>query len=209
MKKIVIIGAGGFGREVVWLIEDINKENMIYEILGFIDENKDLQNQEINGYKVLGGIDYLKNLNGISFVVAVGNTKVKKLLVEKAIENGVIPETIIHPSVIKSERNEIGKGVIICTGNILTTNIKVEDFVTLNLACTVGHDVTLKRYSTIYPSVSISGNCSIGEESEIGTRTAIIQGVSLGKKTITGAGSVIVKSFNGNGTLIGVPGKVK
>lgn len=209
MKEIVIVGAGGFGREVAWLIEEINKKERRYNLLGFLDENQEVESKVINGYKVLGNLEFFEKKKNIYFVVAVGNAKVKKVLVEKAIEKGGIPETLIHPSVIKSDLNEIGEGVIICAGNIVTANTKIGDFVTLNLGCTVGHDVVIEKYTTVYPAVSISGNCVIGEQSEIGTRTAIIQGISLGRKVITGAGSVIIKSFEDDCTLIGVPAKMK
>ena len=208
MKDIVIIGAGGFGREVAWLIEDINKVEKKYNILGFIDENETIKGNIINGYKVLGNLDYFNNIDKeIYFVVAIGNAKVKKELASKAIKNKGIPENIIHPTVIMSEVVELGTGIIICAGNIITTNIIIEDFVTINLACTVGHDVVIKKYTTVYPSVSISGNCSIGECSEIGTRSAIIQGISIGDNTITGAGSVVIRNSEGNYTLVGVPAK--
>lgn len=209
MKEIVILGAGGFGREVAWLIEEINKKEKTYNLLGFLDENQEIENKMINGYKVLGNLEFLKKQKNLYFVVAVGNAKIKKLLAKKAIDYGGIAETLIHPSVIKSELNEIGRGVIICAGNIITVNAKIEDFVTLNLGCTVGHDAVIEKYTTVYPSVNISGNCVIGEESEIGTKTAIIQGISLGEKVITGAGSVIVKDFDSECTVIGVPAKAK
>lgn len=207
MKDIVIIGAGGFGREIAWLIEDINKIEDKYRLLGFIDDGKD-KNQIINGYQVLGGMEILKELKDICFVVAIGSAKLKKVLAEKAILFGANPVTLVHPTVQLSPNNYLGKGVIICAGTILTVNTKINDFVTLNLACTVGHDTNIGNYTTIYPSVSISGNCEIDELSEIGTRTAIIQGVKLGKEVITGAGSVIIKDVKAASTIVGVPGQV-
>ena len=208
IRDIVIIGAGGFGREVCWLIEEINKIEKKFNILGFIDDNLDKKRENINGYNVLGDINYLNGKENIYFACAIGNTEVKKSMIQKALSFGIKPQTLIHPSVICGGINEIGKGSIICAGSIITTNVIIKDYVTINLLCTVGHDSIIEEYCTLYPSVNISGNCIIGKSSEIGTKTAIIQGLKLGQKTITGAGAVVVKNMEGNCTVVGVPAKI-
>ena len=78
VKDLVIIGAGGCGREVSWLVDDINKINNQWNLLGFIDENEDNHGKILNGYKILGGFDYLINKDNIYYVCAIGNSKIKK-----------------------------------------------------------------------------------------------------------------------------------
>ncbi|MGL5766584.1 MAG: acetyltransferase [Sarcina sp.] len=207
MKDIVIIGAGGLGKEIAWLIEDINKTGKKFNLLGFLDDGK-IKGENINNYKVLGGSNTISDLKNIFFVVAIGNAKLKKVLVEKAIHLGAKPVNLIHPSVIISENNLMGEGIVICAGNIITVNVQIENFVTLNSACTIGHDTKISEYTTVYPCVSISGNCEIGKLNELGTRTAIIQGIKLGEEVITGAGSVIIKDVEDRSTVVGVPGKI-
>lgn len=82
MKDIVIIGAGGFGREVAWLIEDINKVNNEWNIVGFVDDNKSIQGTEINGYKVVGDIDWLKEQE-LFVVNAIGDPIIKKKVMDR------------------------------------------------------------------------------------------------------------------------------
>lgn len=207
IRDIVIIGAGGFGREICWLIEEINNNEKKFNILGFIDDDYDKRGKIINGYKVLGGIDYLKNKKNIYFTCAIGNVGIKKSIVQKVKSLGIRAQTLIHPSVVYGGFNKIGEGAIICAGSIITTNTIIKDYVTINLSCTVGHDAVIEEYCTLYPSVNISGNCVIGKLSELGTKTAIIQGVKIGQKTITGAGTVVVKNMDGNCTIVGIPAK--
>lgn len=205
MEKIYIVGAGGFAREVAWLIEDINEVSPTWEIVGFIDENSDLIGKELNGYKVLGGIDYLNNQEKANVIIAIGTGEVREKLVSK-IKNHIFP-ILIHPSVIKSKLIQIGEGTIICAGSIITTNIEIGKHVIVNLDCTIGHDVILKNCTTILPSVNVSGNVIIGESTMIGTGSAIIQGLEIGSNTIIGAGSVVTKNIPSYCTAVGSPAR--
>lgn len=208
MKNLVIIGAGGFGREVAWLVEEINKVSEEWNLLGFIDENVESHGKDVNGYEVLGNLDYIKNLEDTLYVCAIGNAKIRKLIVQKCEEKGFKAATLIHPNVINSRFNNIGEGTIICANTIITVNIEIGKHVIVNLDCTVGHDVILEDYVTIYPSVNVSGNCLISQCVELGTGTQIIQGKSIGEGSIIGAGSVVVKDIQSNVTAVGIPAKV-
>ena len=206
MKDIIIIGAGGFGREVAWLIEDINKEKLEWNIVGFVDDNASTQGSEINGYKVVGDINWLKDQE-IYVVNAIGDPIIKKKVMDRLGGSKNKYPILIHPSVIYSERVTFGEGSIICAGNILTVNIKIGKHVIINLDCTIGHDAVIGSYSTVLPSVNISGYVNTEECVNIGTGSAIIQGVSIGKNTIIGAGAVVVKDLPANCTAVGSPAK--
>ncbi|BAB80180.1 acetyltransferase [Clostridium perfringens] len=210
MKDLIIVGAGGFGREVAWLVEDINNNNREWNLLGFIDENEQNHGNELNGYKVLGGFDYLNNKKNIYYVCAIGNAKVRKEIVEKKCSKyNIKPANLIHPSVIMSKKyNKMGEGCIICASNIITVNVTLGDHIIVNLDCTIGHDVVINDYVTIYPSVNVSGNCNIGECVELGTGTQVIQGNNIGDRTIVGAGSVVIRNIEGDKVAVGVPTKV-
>lgn len=204
-KDIYIIGASGFGREVAWLLE----ENEEWNILGFIDDNQDLKGKIINHIPVIGGMDYLKNFTEkINVVIAIGNPRIREKIFNelKNNENLIFPN-IIGRNVKMSKYINMGKGNIICEGNILTTNINIGDFNHINLSCTIGHDVIIENYITVYPGVNISGNVKIGNNSEIGTGSKIIQGKNISSDIIIGAGSVIVKDLCEKGTYVGVPVK--
>ncbi len=206
MKDIVIIGAGGFGREVAWLIEEINKVKYQWNIKGFVDENRNIKGNMINGYKVLGDIEWLQKQE-LYAVCAIGNPKVKKNIIQQLKGSKVKYPVLIHPSVIKSDSVEINEGSIICAGSILTVNIKIGKHVIINLDCTVGHDAEIKDYSTILPSVNISGCVTIEECVSIGTGSSIIQGKQINANSIIGAGSVVIEDLPANCTAVGTPAK--
>jgi sugar O-acyltransferase (sialic acid O-acetyltransferase NeuD family) len=209
MKDIVIIGAGGFAREVAWLIEDINSKDNLWNLIGYIDENVNNKGIDLNGYYVLGGFkDLTVRDNEIYYVCAVGDTLSRKELSIKAESIGLKPAILIHPSVMMSKHVVIGDGTIICCSNIITVNVQIGKHVIINLDCTIGHDAVIKDYVTILPSVNVSGAVILSEGSNIGTGSAIIQGKRIGENSIIGAGSVVVKDIPENCTAVGVPAKV-
>ena len=84
LKPLYIVGAGGFGREVIWLAETINESNPTWEIMGFVDDDSSLWDKMIDGYKVYGGLDYLEAMDSDMWcVVAVGNAEIRKRIVDK------------------------------------------------------------------------------------------------------------------------------
>src|SRR5690606_210349 len=208
MKKIAIIGAGGFGREVKMLIDQINAEKLTYEIIGFYDDN-DTLSKMINGIPYLGSINtLLKNPEPTSLVLGVGNPKTKKRIIESLSEREFEFPTLIHPNaIIGNDEVALGRGTIICAGNIITCNIEISDFVTLNLSCTVGHDVIIHEYSSFMPSVNISGEVVIKKCVYVGTGAKIINQLQIGENTIVGAGAIVSKTLPANCTAVGIPAK--
>ena len=192
MKNIVIIGAGGFGREVQWLLERMNEKEEQWNLLGYIDDGVAV-GTIVDGLPVLGNITYLiETKEPLAVVCAVGSSKTRKKIIDKIIDNENLEfPNVIDPSVQMSERICMGKGNIICAGNIMTVDIEIGDFNIINLDCTVGHDAVLHSYVTVYPSVNISG----------------CQGIHIGEKTIIGAGSVVIRDMPSDCTAVGNPAK--
>jgi len=209
MKNLYIIGAGGLGREVAWLVERINRVHPTWNLKGFIDDNRSLWGTVENGYPVLGDCDYLiteAESGELYAVCAVGSARVRKLMIGK-LGGKVRFATVIDPSVIVSDRTEIGEGCIICAGTIMTVDIKIGDHVVIGVNCTIGHDDIIHDFVTIYPSVSAAGNVEVGECSEMGTGMQIIQGKKIGTGSIVGAGAVVVRDIPDKCTAVGNPAK--
>ncbi len=215
MNEIAIIGAGGFGREVKWLIDRINvfskqqEGEEKWKILGFIDDGI-LPGTLIDSVPVLGGCDYLVDYKKELFVVcAVGEARVREKIIKRIKKNKNINfPNLIDPSVAFSEDLKIGQGNIICAGSILTVNVQLEDFCLINLDCTVGHDAKIHSYVTLYPSVNISGQTVIDSRVEIGTGSHLIQGIKVGESSIIGAGTVVIRDIPGNCTAVGSPARI-
>ena len=208
-KKLYIIGAGGFGREVAWLVERINSVEPTWDLQGFIDDNKAVHGLMEGGYPVVGGCDFLEKCKEEIWVVcAIGAAAVRKLVVEKVKGIAHVKfATLIDPSAMMSSRVSLGEGCIICAGNIFTVDISIGNHVIVNLDCTIGHDAMIKDFVTIYPGVHVSGNVIAEECVELGTGTQIIQGKKIENGTIVGAGAVVTKDLPGRCTAVGAPAK--
>lgn len=203
MKDIIIIGTGGFAREVAWLIEEINEKNQEWKLIGFFDENKVIFNT-LNGYPIIEDLNLI-NRDTIHIVIAIGDSEIRKNVASRFSNYRFA--TLIHPSVSISSTNNIGEGSIICKGNIITVNVVIGKHVILNIDSTVGHDVVLEDFVTILPSVNLSGYVTIKECSIVGTGSQIIQEKIIGRNTIIGAGSVVIKDINDYVIAVGIPAK--
>lgn len=211
INELVIIGAGGFGREASLLVEDINQstEGNKWNLLGFIDEVQALKGKVMRGYPVLGGWETLTELPGDAKVICVvGEPAAKRILVKKALDMGRDFANLIHPEVKLAEDVELGRGVLINKGCLLTTNIKIGEHVSLNPGCGIGHDSVIGDYSTLMWRVNISGNVRIGEGCLLGTGATVLQGRTVGSGTTVGAGAVVTKDIPGNCTAVGLPAQV-
>lgn len=185
MRKIYIIGAGGFGREVAWLIERINEVKPVWDIQGFIDDDVTKIGRKEGRYPVVGNCDLLKQCGEIWAVCAIGSASVRSRVIEKVAEyDNVKFATLVDPSVLMSYSVNIGEGSIICAGTILTVDISVGRHVIINLDCTVGHDTVIGDFVTIYPSANVSGCVTVEECVELGTGMQIIQGKKLGARQL-------------------------
>ena len=208
MKNIVIIGAGGVGREVSLIIQQINELEQTWNLLGFIDDNTDNWGKVINGYSVIGGIDSLEFLSNDTYIViAIANYEVKKNIVNK-INNKFKFATIVHPKVWIHDYMTVGEGTIIYEGAILTANIEIGNHVIISPKCGVGHDSIIKDYVSLLWNVNVSGNDLIEEGVMMGSGSTVIQGKKIGKGSIIGAGAVVVNDIESFSTAVGVPAKV-
>lgn len=210
-KKIVIYGAGGFGREVLQLINDINSaaQNPKWDLLGFLVDKEYMSNEIINGLPILGTIDWLKNKNEISIVVAIGSSMLRRRIsieIEKCC--GDIFATLIHPKAWVGDYVNVGAGSIVCAGALITTNIEIGRHVHVNIGSTIGHDAVLNEYVTLNPSVNVSGNVKIGIGCEVGTGSVVIPKIEIDEWSIIGAGSVVTKSIPSNVTAVGGPARI-
>ena len=210
MQDIIIIGAGAFGREVKWLIERINEagDNAQWNVIGFVDDGI-AKGEIVAELPVLGGMDYLLGLKKqINLVSAIAGVNVRKQIINKlrSKDNVQFPN-LIDPSVIQSPSVQMGKGNIICASSILSIDIKIDDFVIIDWNCTIGHDVVIGSYVTVYPGTNISGCVDIDECCEIGTGTKVVQGLKIASDVVTGAGAVVAKGIEASGTYVGVPVK--
>lgn len=208
-NDLAIYGAGGLGREIALMVDQINAHKPEWNVIGFFDDGK-AKGQVIDGLRVLGGIKEINEWKiGLSLSIAIADPVKRERLVSKIDNQNIDYPSLIHPaSNTGSKGNHIGRGCIITQGCIFTIGITLRDFVIINLNTTVGHDVTIGSFSSVMPGCNISGSVTIGEASLIGTGAMILQNISIGNRCKIGAGAVITKNFGDRLTVVGVPGKV-
>jgi sugar O-acyltransferase (sialic acid O-acetyltransferase NeuD family) len=204
-----IIGAGGFGREVLALINQLSPSMQLGAPSAFIDDGI-TPGTIINGLPVLGGLSVLSAYEGASLVLAIGNGTTRQKIVNQLDVSKFEFPNVIHPSVLLDDpkRIKMGKGNIIAAGNILTTDILMGNFCVVNLQCTIGHDAVLEDFVSLMPGVHISGGAKIRTKAFVGTGANLIKATEVGAGTIVGAGAMVDKDLPANVTAVGVPCKI-
>jgi sugar O-acyltransferase (sialic acid O-acetyltransferase NeuD family) len=208
---LVIIGCGGFGREVHDVVDAINVHTPTWDLLGYLDDNPFPENKsriESRGATVLGGVDWLLCAQtNVQFVIGIGTGKTRRVIDERLSSAGLTSATLLHPTATLGHDVRVGPGSVICAGVRATTNIRLGRHVHLNLNTTVGHDCVLADYVTVNPLVAISGGVIVGTETMLGTHSAILQNLAVGARSVIGAGSCVVKDVPDEAVVKGVPAR--
>lgn len=210
MQKLLIYGASGLGREILDMLNDINRNNDKYEICGFLDDGMK-PGTIIDDLPVFGGLSYLENATvSYSIVFAVADTKIKEHLYNKIKKMGdrfSLP-VIIHPSSSVSQRTQLGEGTVISRYCWVTADTRMGKAVFLNTKCDVGHDSVIGDFCSLMPSVNLSGNVTVGQRTLIGVQSAILQGIKIGSDVTVGMGSKVMTDVPDNCTVMGYPAKI-
>ncbi|MDN3920945.1 acetyltransferase [Roseateles violae] len=208
---IAIVGAGGFAREVLQIILDINDQSPqapIWQPVGFIIEHGYSNPGTIHGLPVHTGLTWLSSHPEVQTIIAIGAPSARRqvaLRLAEVCQNAFA--TLVHPRAWIGRHVEIGPGSVICAGSLLTTDISIGAHVQIHIGGTIGHDATLDDFATLYPSVKISGNVHLGEGCEIGAGSVFIPKTHVGRWAVVGAGSVVTKPLPENTTAVGAPAR--
>lgn len=207
MNRIVVIGAGGFAREV-----KLYAKECWYKFVGYVVSDLNKIGEHDSEDEILGDYTWLEqNQDKFDyFAIGIGNPKVRVKVGEELstkFPNKTFPN-LIHPDAkINYKTCTFGKGIIICPGVIGTVHLTFKDFCAVNLSCTIGHEATIGRGCVINPGCNISGGVNIEDECLIGTGAQILQYLNIGRGATVGAGAVATKDVPDNTTVVGIPAK--
>ncbi len=210
MKKIAIIGSGGFGREVACLINAINEESKEWDFIGFFDDVKDIGYENEYG-RVLGRIKDLNSYpESLAVVVAIAKPSAIEVIVKSITSPNIYFPNLIAPDIIFFDKNNmsLGQGNIIGFGCSISCNIHIGNFNIFNCFISIGHDTKIGDYNAVMPSTKISGDITIGDRNFFGASSVILEKLTIGNDTTIGANSLIFRNTKDKNTYIGNPASI-
>jgi sugar O-acyltransferase (sialic acid O-acetyltransferase NeuD family) len=208
--QIVIIGAGGQGREMAEILRDRARQVGDVALLGFVDEAASRLGAAIDGLPVLGDWSWFEGVDRdeVAVLCAVGTPAVLCRLAERVRALGLRLANAISPRAVVSPLAEVGRGVTIFPQVVVNTRARLGDQCILNVGVSVSHDSVVGRYSNLNPGVRLAGKVTVGEGCYLGMGTSVIQGRSIGPWTVVGAGAVVIRDLPADVTAVGVPAKI-
>lgn len=204
---LVIVGAGGFGRECLDIVEAVNRVGGEIEFVGFIDDGGgDAELLARRGARCVGPVGGAPE-HASRFVIAIGTGDVRRRIAGELEAAGMTAPVLVHPQATIGSDCRVGDGTIMNTGARATTNVTLGRHVQLHTNCAVGHDATLHDFVSVYPGATISGSVVIDTEVIVGTGANVLPGVHIGAGARVGAGAVVVADVEPGTTVIGVPAR--
>lgn len=206
IKDLIIVGAGGFGREMLQWIHDINARSRTFRIKGFIDDNPRALDGYGLPYGVIGSIrDWSPSENEV-FAMAIADPKAKEAVSAALKSRNARFTRIVHPEAHLGATVTLGEGVVIYPGARLTVDVTVGDFVTF-LHSFAGHDVTIGDYATVFGSSSLNGFVTLGKGVLVSSHVAVVPRRRIGDHAFLGIGSVVVDNVKPGAKMFGNPAR--
>jgi sugar O-acyltransferase (sialic acid O-acetyltransferase NeuD family) len=203
-QDLIIIGAGNVGGFIAYN-QDLFSEK--YNLLGFLDDDLNKIGKQFYGYNVIGDVDHLFSLHGnIAIVIGIASPKVKINIYEKLVDKKYSYPSFISKNAWLSNHVKVGAGVIIYPGVSVNYESVVEDFVIMNMNCAIGHNCHISKYCALAPGVNLAGFTFIEEGVDIGIGVSTRQNTHVGRDSIIGGQSMLVKNVTPGSKIVGVPG---
>lgn len=206
MHDIVIIGAGGFGRELHEMLWDCFPHAQ-YRFKGFLAKDPD----ELSGFAVEGPIldhpDHYRPEAEDRFLLAIGDMDVRRRIVETLVDRGAQFLTLIHPTSVVAKTARIGTGVVLYPFTVVMNRGFVDDYVHLSIYASVGHDARVGKYSLMAPYATLNGFSVLDEEVYMSTHSTVAPEKHVGHRSKVSANSAVMQDVPASSLVHGVPGR--
>jgi sugar O-acyltransferase (sialic acid O-acetyltransferase NeuD family) len=207
VQDLVIVGAGGHGRELYATVAAANAEAPLFRVLGFVDDRDDHPERvQALGAPRLGDVTWLEE-HPSRYALGIGTSAVRTTVAGRLDDAGCRPATVIHPGAEIGPEVELGHGVVIYARSVITTNVRIGAHTHLNVGCAVQHDSTVGDFVQMSPGVLVNGDCTIGDGVFLGTGAIVTRGCSVGAGARVGAGAVVLDDVAPDTTVVGTPAR--
>ena len=201
-KDIMIVGAGGFGREAAWTLERINAAggDPAWNVIGFDDDAPHLAEGTLEGYPLLGAVEKASRDNpGAAVFIAVGDNAVRED-VSRRLRGHDFP-AIVDPSADVAPTVELGRGSFVGPQAVVSAGAEIGGFAIVNARAGVGHDSKIGDFAQICPGATLSGNTSVGAYALVASNACTVPGVSIGERAKIAAGMPVYRDVSADATL--------
>lgn len=217
-SSVVVFGAGGFGREVLDVLEAVNLASArngsgpTWELVGVVDDapsGGNLDRLLARSVPHLGSLgEFLEaDRTGLHYVIGIGSPAVRRRVASTCEAAGLVAGTLIHPDATVGLHTSLGAGTVVCAGVRISTNVSVGRHVHLNANATVGHDTVVEDHVSLNPLAAVSGDCVIGDGALVGVAGVVLNGLHVGRDAVVGGSACAVTDVAPGATVVGVPAR--
>lgn len=206
-NRLILIGAGGFGREVLSWAYHANSKDLFPKVGFYIDDNSAVSLNSSYNCSCLGFISDYVVQPGDRFLMGIASPSVKEKIYDKFLNHLDKFVTLVHPSAVVARTATIGRGVVLCPFSLISADVCIGDFVTVNAMSSIGHDSVVGRFSTLSGHVDITGQVNVGNNVFFGTGAKVVPRIKIGSNSKIGAGCTVMRSVKEGATYITQPAK--
>ena len=207
MDRVLVVGAGGLGRELMLYLQDLRAHGAEFEIAGFLDDNPDALAGVETSASILGSIERHDPRPSERFVIGVGNPALRHRFATMLTRRGAKYQTIVHPNSWVAPGVRLGEGCILAPFTFIGPGAVLEEHVLLNCFASVGHDSHVARCTVFSPYSVINGESSLGQQVFLGTHATVVTGKTVGAYSKFSAGSVALRDVPAGSLVSGNPAK--
>lgn len=210
MRGLLLVGAGGFGRETAEAVRALNRIESTWLLLGFVDDDRQLHGTSIGGVPVVGPIDAVRDYPDADVVICTGRPDSfgsRRHIAERVGLDDERYATVIHPAASVGETCHVGPGSVLLSHVDLTSDVVVGRHVAVMPNTVLTHDVTIDDWATLAAGVRLGGGCHVAEEAYIGSGACLREGLTVGERAMVGMGSVVTRNVPSDRLWFGVPAR--
>ena len=205
MQRLIIVGAGGYGREMYLSARESRGFGEEFEIAGFLDDNPDALGGRTGYPPVIGSVAQYAISPDDVFIVAIGDLSVRRRCAATLAARGARFRTLVHRNAQVGATVRLGEGVFVASGAVLTADVSVGAHTAVFHQAVIGHDVTIGEFAHVYALCAIGGGVEIGDGAAIYPGARIVPRRRIGKGAVVAIGSVVFRSVPAGARVAGNP----